>query len=647
MIRQDTIAKILDAARVEEVVGEFVSLKKKGANYTGLCPFHNEKTPSFYVSPVKGIYKCFGCSASGTSVRFLMEHEHYTYPEALRYLAKKYNIEVEEHEQTAEDIKAAGERESLYSVTALAASFFTETLWETEPGRSIALSYFEEREFTHATITKFGLGFAPDSWDALYKYAATKGYKPEYLEKAGLVIAKDGSHIDRFRNRVIFPIHNLSGRVIGFGGRILTREKNLAKYINSPESEIYHKTNVLYGISFAKKDIAALDNCYLVEGYTDVISMHQAGITNVVASSGTSLTTEQIKLIKRYTSNVTILYDGDVAGIKASFRGIDMVLQEALNVRIVLFPDGEDPDSFSRKKRPEEVKAYITTQANDFIVFKTNLLLKEAEGDPIKRAGLIKEIISSIALIPDAIIREAYVRECSSLMDMREQTLIFELNKLLRKNPKNESTQNEAVVTENQVVEIPLQKETDRLNLKAQELNIIRILISYGDQDFAFPVIKSKEILEEVPVKTGFFIVNELLEDDYKFENPIFQKIFAEYKDAFKNEMVPSEQFFINHSDSEIADFTISIIATPFQLSPNWYERKGIHTPTELEKLKDLVINSVYSLKLRKIEIMIAEIQEELKTSDETDMMILLKKQFDLMELRSMVSKQLGRIILN
>jgi DNA primase len=647
VIRQDTIAKILDAARVEEVVGEFVSLKKKGANYTGLCPFHNEKTPSFYVSPVKGIYKCFGCGASGTSVRFLMEHEHYTYPEALRYLAKKYNIEVEEHEQTAEDIKAAGERESLYSVTALAASFFTETLWETEPGRSIALSYFEEREFTHATITKFGLGFAPDSWDALYKYAATKGYKPEYLEKAGLVIAKDGSHIDRFRNRVIFPIHNLSGRVIGFGGRILTREKNLAKYINSPESEIYHKTNVLYGISFAKKDIAALDNCYLVEGYTDVISMHQAGITNVVASSGTSLTTEQIKLIKRYTSNVTILYDGDVAGIKASFRGIDMVLQEALNVRIVLFPDGEDPDSFSRKKRPEEVKAYITTQANDFIVFKTNLLLKEAEGDPIKRAGLIKEIISSIALIPDAIIREAYVRECSSLMDMREQTLIFELNKLLRKNPKNESTQNEAVVTENQVVEIPLQKETDRLNLKAQELNIIRILISYGDQDFAFPVIKSKEILEEVPVKTGFFIVNELLEDDYKFENPIFQKIFAEYKDAFKNEMVPSEQFFINHSDSEIADFTISIIATPFQLSPNWYERKGIHTPTELEKLKDLVINSVYSLKLRKIEIMIAEIQEELKTSDETDMMILLKKQFDLMELRSMVSKQLGRIILN
>jgi DNA primase len=647
VIRQETIAKILDAARVEEVVGEFVSLKKKGGNYTGLCPFHNEKTPSFYVSPVKGIYKCFGCSASGTAVRFLMDHEHYTYPEALRYLAKKYNIEVEEHEQTAEDIKAAGERESLYSVTALAASFFTETLWNTEPGRSIALSYFEERDFSHATITKFGLGFAPDSRDALFKFAATKGYKPEYLEKAGLVLDKDGTYIDRFRNRVIFPIHNLSGRVIGFGGRILTREKNLAKYINSPESEIYHKTNVLYGISFAKKDIASLDNCYLVEGYTDVISMHQAGITNVVASSGTSLTTEQIRLIKRYTSNITILYDGDLAGIKASFRGIDMVLQEALNVRIVLFPDGEDPDSFSRKKRPEEVKEYITTQANDFIVFKTNLLLKEAEGDPIKRAGLIKEIISSIALIPDGIIREAYVRECSSLMDMREQTLIFELNKLLRKGQKKEDAPAEPIASENQPIEIPAQKDNDRLNLKTQELNIIRILISYGDQDFSFPVIKPKGIIEEVPVKTGLFIVNELIEDEYTFENPIYHKIFSEYKEAFKNELVPGEQFFINHSDTEISDFTISLIATPFQLSPNWFDRKGIHTPTELEKLKDLVINSVYSLKLRKIEIMIAEIQEEIKTADEIDVMLLLKKQFDLQTLRSAVSKQLGRIILN
>ncbi len=648
MIRQETIAKILDATRIEEVIGEFVNLKKRGSNYTGLCPFHNEKTPSFSVSPVKGIYKCFGCSASGTAVKFMMDHEHYTYPEALKYLARKYNIEVEEQEQTAEDIRAAGEKESLFSVSALAAGFFSETLWETEQGRSIALSYFEEREFDHQTIKKFGLGFAPDSRDALYKYAATKGYKPEYLEKAGLTIVKEDAHIDRFRNRVIFPIHNLSGRIIGFGGRILTKEKNLAKYINSPESEIYHKSNVLYGIFFAKKDIAALDNCFLVEGYTDVISMHQAGINNVVASSGTSLTTEQIRLIKRYTPNITILYDGDMAGIKASFRGIDMVLQEAMNVRIVLFPDGEDPDSFARKKRPEEVKEYINKQAHDFIVFKTNLLLKEAEGDPVKRAGLIKEIISSISLIPDAIIREEYIRECSALMDVREQTLIFELNKLLRKGlRKDEHTAISDNIQDIPPIDLPAQKEAETLSIHAQEANIIRVLLNYGELDFSFPIIKPKGIVEEVPVKTAFFIVNELLEDDFTFENPVYQKIFTEYKEAFKNELVPGEQFFINHPVPEIADLTISIITSPFQLSPNWYDLKGIHTPSEIENLKDLVINSVYTLKLKKVELMIAEIQEEIKIAEVDDALILLKKQMDLMSLREAISKQLGRNILN
>ena len=428
MIPKETVSQIIETARVDEVVGEYVSLKKRGANLLGLCPFHNEKTPSFTVSPAKGIYKCFGCGKAGSSVNFIMEHEHYTYPEALKYLARKYNIEIEEEELSAEQIQEANEKESLYIVTQFAASYFEEQLWKSENGRAIGLSYFKERGFHETTIEKFKLGFSPDEWEAFTKAALEKGYKLDFLEKTGLSIVKGEKQFDRFKGRVMFPIQNISGRVIGFGGRTLSADKKTAKYLNSPESEIYHKSKVLYGLNFAKKSIVENDNCYLVEGYTDVISFHQNEVENVVSSSGTSLTAEQIKLIKRYSSNITILFDGDAAGIKAAFRGIDMILEEGMNVKVIAFPEGEDPDSYAKSHSSEELKKFLKNNAVDFIRFKTTLLLEETTNDPIKRAGLIKEIVQSIALIPEPISRSVYLQECSKLLEIDEQSLLSELN---------------------------------------------------------------------------------------------------------------------------------------------------------------------------------------------------------------------------
>ncbi|MCK4408075.1 MAG: DNA primase, partial [Bacteroidales bacterium] len=403
MISPETISAIFETARIEEVIGDFVNIKKRGVNYIGLCPFHNEKTPSFTVSPSKGIYKCFGCGKGGNSVNFIMEHERYSYPEALKYLAKKYNIEIEEEEQTPEQLQALDEQEGLYFVSTFAQKYFTENLFKKDEGKAIGLTYFKERDFTESTIKKFQLGYGIDKWDDFTQQALSSGYKIDYLIKTGLTISKENKHYDRFRGRVLFPIHNLSGKVIGFGGRILSSEKSKAKYVNSPESDIYNKSKVLYGIYFSRNAIINKNNCFLVEGYTDVISLHQAGIENVVASSGTSLTTDQIKLIKRYTPNITILYDGDEAGVKASFRGIDMILEEGMNVRIVLFPEGEDPDSYARNNHASEVQEFISKKAEDFISFKTNLLIKETKNDPIKKAALIKEIVKTIALIPDGI----------------------------------------------------------------------------------------------------------------------------------------------------------------------------------------------------------------------------------------------------
>jgi DNA primase len=478
MIPQSTIQQIIDTARIEEVVGDYVSLKKRGVNLLGLCPFHNEKTPSFTVSPAKGIYKCFGCGAAGSSVGFIMEHEHLSYPEALKYLARKYQIEVEEEEQTAEQIAQYNERESMLQTVDFASKFFVEQLWETDKGKSIGLNYLTERGISTEMIKKFQLGYSPDEWTALTDHALKNAHDISLLEKTGLTIIREDKKFDRFKGRVMFPIHNLSGQVIAFGGRTLSTDKKQAKYLNSPESDLYHKSKVLYGISFARNEMVREDNCFLVEGYTDVISLFDSGVENVVASSGTALTTDQIKLIKRFTNNVTVLYDGDFAGIKAGLRGVDMILAEGMNVRVVMFPEGEDPDSFARSHRSSEVKEYITDQAQDFISFKTNLLSDEAQSDPIKRAGLIKEIVQSISVIPDAITRQVYVRECSSMLEMPEQTLMNELNKLLHKKFKDESFSNKkqsGSTSSQSPVKVKSEENTLVSRLSFQEENLCRL----------------------------------------------------------------------------------------------------------------------------------------------------------------------------
>ena len=514
MISRSTIDLVMDASRIEDVVGDFVSLKRRGSNMLGLCPFHNEKSPSFNVSPSRGIFKCFGCGQAGNSVKFIMEHEKLSYPESLRYLAKKYNISVEEEHQPEEAKQEIHERESMYLVNQWATTFYSSQLWETEHGKAIALSYFKERGFSDETIHKFELGFHPDGWSFFSDTAIKEGYNPEYLVKTGLSIEKEGKFFDRFRNRVMFPIHNLSGKVIGFGGRILINDKKQAKYINSPESDAYHKSQVLYGIHLARKSMMAHDEAFLVEGYTDVISLHQAGIDNVVSSSGTSLTVEQIKIIERFTKNITILYDGDAAGIKASFRGIDMILEQGMNVKIVLFPEGEDPDSFARKNSPLFVKEYLKSEAKDFIVFKTSVLKEEVNGDPIRTAGMIKEIMHSLALVPDAILRSVYIRECSSKLQMEEQTLINELNKQIRANQKKKFDYSHEPILPPEADFFLGEQHTDPTQeveiyrAQAQEADIVRILIKYSNETLIFHEFDERNEPMDVQVRVGDFILS-------------------------------------------------------------------------------------------------------------------------------------------
>ncbi len=650
MIPRDTIQTIIETARVEEVVGDFVTLRKRGVNYIGLCPFHNEKTPSFTVSPAKGIYKCFGCGKAGNSVNFVMEHEHYTYPEALKFLAKKYNVEIEEEEQTPEQLQEISEKESLFAVSAFAQKFFTDQLFNTEEGKSIGLSYFKNRGFREHIMEQFQLGYSPEGWDAFTKNAIENGYKAEYLIGSGLTIDSKGNRFDRFSGRVIFPIHNLSGRVIGFGGRILKSDEKKAKYINSPESDIYNKSQVLYGIYFARNAIVKKDNCLLVEGYTDVISLFQAGFENVVASSGTSLTTDQIRLIKRYTPNITILYDGDEAGLKASFRGIDMILEAGMNVRIVMFPENEDPDSFVRSHRSIEVEEFITLQAKDFIRFKTNILLKDAKDDPVKKAGLIKDIVHSISLIPDQIIRSVYVKECSVLMDMAEQTLMNELNKRLRS--KFRQTEEEYVPadlpgTTEQTLEQRV--ETDLYNTDYQERDVIRLLLNYGKEEIEFDDLDENNHKIKIPVVVAQFIVNDLSRDEIKFSDPVYQKIFDEYVEFISKEELPDEKYFINHTNKKMSSAAIDLLTSPYELSDNWEIVARIEVVTEMSRLKEAVVNSVLSFKAKKIEHLIRENQEKIRKAEEAEnheeIPELMKKQRDLKTISNSINNQLGRIV--
>lgn len=599
MIDQVTIDRIVETASIVEVVSDFVKLRKAGSNFTGLCPFHNEKTPSFMVSPARGIFKCFGCGKGGNSVHFIMEHEHLSYYESLKLLAKKYHIEFQEKELTPEDIKQKNETESLLIVSAFAQKYFTDYLHTQPEGKAVGLSYFKERGFRDDIIQKFQLGYSPSQRDAFSTEALRKGYKMEYLLKSGLCIAgNENRYFDRFSDRVMFPIHNLMGRVIGFGGRILKTNEKTAKYLNSPESEIYHKSKILYGLFHAKRSIIQLDKCFLVEGYTDVLSMHQAGIENVVASSGTSLTVEQIRLIKRFTSNVTILYDGDPAGIKASIRGIDLILEEGLNVKVLLLPDNDDPDSYSRKHTASEMLKYIELNEKDFISFKAALLLNESKGDPVKKASFLNDMVKSIAVIPDTISRRVYIKECSRITEFDEAVLYSEVSKL-RNRLYNDQIKREKLEAEREISQTaPSTLEKVPEEKFSFEREIIRLLFNYGER-VAF-MLQEDEHIPPRDYRIAEFVVNEFSIDLMIFEHPVYRKVFEEYKNFLKEGQIPEERYFIHHTDSEIQQLAVDLLSRNYDLSRIW-TKADTYVSTEEDVLDQVLFKAVNSFKNQKI----------------------------------------------
>ncbi len=660
MIKRETVDRIIDAARIEEVVGDFITLKKRGVNLLGLCPFHQEKSPSFTVSTAKGIYKCFGCGKAGNSVNFIMEHESLSYPEALKYLAAKYNIEVEEKEITPEERAQQNERESLFIVTSYAQKFFSETLLSTDLGQSIGLGYFKERGFRDDIIEKFQLGYSVDERKSFTQAALNAGYKAEYLVRTGLCILSDkhieGEEIklehlfDRYSGRVIFPIQNLTGRVIGFGGRILSSEKKLAKYINSPQTEIYDKSKVLYGLNFAKKAIVQDDNCFLVEGYTDVISMNQSGIENVVSSSGTSLTVDQIKLIHRFTNNITILYDGDLAGIKASFRGIDLILAEGMNVKVLLFPEGDDPDSYSKKVSNEEYKEFIKKNSNDFIRFKTNLLFEEAKDDPIKRSALIREIVESIAIIPDSITRSVYIKECSSILSIAENILIIESNKIRKTKGdkrKGSDTPDDFLdpITELEDPTKNLDREYE-IEFDPQEKNIIRLLINYGQQIVEIPGKGDDGEPFVFEMSIANYIILEMTHDDIRFINPIHQMFMDEFLNKIKEDVIPDAQYFTHHENPVLSQLAIELTNMNHEVSENWVKKYKIHVAHESHDILKTVTHDLMIYKEKLLQKLIHEERKKLEVETDDDVITeILMKIHKLGKFKSEVNLILGRII--
>lgn len=646
MIPQDTIMSIIDTVRIEEVVSDFVSLKKRGANLIGVCPFHKEKTPSFIVSPAKGIFKCFGCGKAGDSVRFIMEHEHYSYPEALRYLANKYGIIIEEKEQSPEELMAQNEREKMFNINTFAQQYFSNTMKNDEEGLAVGMSYFRERGFRDAIIDKFQLGYCLNQRDAFIQYAVKNGYSKDLLLKIGLASGNEERMYDKYQGRVIFPIHNLTGKVIGFGARILSGDKTKAKYLNSPESEIYNKSQTLYGIYFAKNEISRLDECILVEGYADVLSMHQAGIENTVASSGTSLTTEQIRLISRYTKNITILYDGDNAGIHAALRGTDMILEEGMNVRIVLLPPDEDPDSFVQHHPIEEVRAYIENNAKDFISFKTQLLLKDAANNPIKKAEVVKDIVNTISVVPDAIFRATYIKECSRLMDMPEQSLMNELNKQLRaKIRKNNPQQGQQDIIVEEV-----KTEPQNLNVNAvptgfyQEQELVKLLLMYGDTEIDIDGLDENNEPIIYKVSVASLIVDDLKNDDLLFKDETHRIIFDIFDRALDEGPLPKEQYFVSHENSKISELAATLLSSPYKLD-DW-NRKEIKVKTEEDVLSKLVVTSVLRFKDMVLDEKRNELTRQImETQDAEDQFALLVKKKKLDDLRIKINQELGIVI--
>ncbi|MGV3698057.1 DNA primase [Flavobacterium sp.] len=654
MITRETIDKVFETARVEEVIGDFVQLKRAGSNYKGLSPFSDERSPSFMVSPVKQIWKDFSSGKGGSVVTFLMEHEHFTYPEAIRYLAKKYNIEIEETEVSQEDRLEANEKESLYLVSEFAKSYFQETLLNTEEGKAIGLSYFKERGFTNETIAKFGLGYSPETWDAFTKEALAKGYQLEFLEKVGLTITReDGKHFDRFKGRVMFPIQSLSGRNLGFGGRILTNDKKAAKYLNSPESAIYHKSKVLYGIFHAKQAIAKQNNCYLVEGYTDVIQLHQAGVENVVASSGTALTPDQIRLINRLTKNITVLFDGDAAGLRASVRGIDLILEEGMNVKVCTFPDGEDPDSFAKNNSYEDLVHHLENNSKDFIQFKASLLMDEAQNDPIKKADLIRDMVVSISKIPDRIKREIYIQETSRIMDISEQVLLNTLAQLVQKDISEAGKKLKQDYKALEVVKPETQSQQDKVNIVYElERKIIEMLLLYGSleadfDDFILKANEEGEMIEEKEtntIKVYQRIYLSLQEDEVELANPMFREIYTDLIAYYnQNEEFNIEHYLMQLSAEHSEMVTDILMLEEKELLHNW-EAKHIYVKTKTENVSQYVSEIIVSLREYLINKLIMDLMQSYSSDGEADLEELKSTINDYNKLKVNLTNKIGRI---
>ena len=642
MITQESIERVLQEVDIVDVIGEFVHLKRAGTNYKGLCPFHNEKTPSFVVSPSKQIFKCFGCGESGSAVSFLMKHEHMSFAEAIKYLAQKYNIPIEETQDTEEEKEKQQKRDSLLIINKFANEFFKKNLWETDEGRSIGLGYIKERGFEDDIIKKFELGYAPDSYDAFASEALKMGFDADLMNELGLIIKKDNNRMfDRFYGRVIFPIHSISGQVVGFAGRILKKDDKAAKYVNSPESEIYHKRKLLYGMFFAKKSIIKKDKCYLVEGYTDVMALHQSGIENVVASSGTSLTEEQIRLIKRFTNNLTLIFDGDKAGIKAALRGIDMVLQEDLNVRVVLLPDGEDPDSFSKKMPPIELQEFIDTHEQDFISFKTEFLLSQTQNDPIERAKIITDIVKSISVIPDTVKQSTYVRQAAQIMDIKEEALYSEIKRILSKKfeklSKKTRSRKEIEKTERQTPAVPSYVKQKAI---PEEKELISYLLNFGAEKMEEVEIDG----EKHTVTVADFIIRELQNDDLDFSNLGYRKIFELYKNQLAEHGKVDQNLFLHHPDDEIRKLAEEALSPDYEASKIW-SRSGSQIITPDMNYKFAVRKAILTYKLKLVNSAYSQIVESMKDSDPTNFEAHLEKMAQLQQitqLRKEIIKELG-----
>lgn len=649
MIQKSTIDAVFETARLEEVIGDFVQLKKSGSNFKGLSPFSDERTPSFMVSPVKQIWKDFSSGKGGNVVAFLMEHEHFSYPEAIRYLAKKYNIEIAETEQNDAQKEAASARESMYLVSAYANTFFQEALWETTPGKAIGLSYFRERGFTDQTIRDFQLGYSPDQWGALTDAAVKAGYQLDFLEKTGLTIVKEDKKFDRFKGRVMFPIHSMSGRVLGFGGRILTQDKKAAKYMNSPESEIYNKSKVLYGLYQSKQSIAKADNCYLVEGYTDVIQMHQRGVKNVVSSSGTALTPEQIRLIRRLTPNITVLFDGDAAGLRASLRGVDLILEAGMNVRVCSFPEGEDPDSFARAHDKDEMEQFLVENAKDFIQFKAALLVDEAAQDPIKKAETIREMVQSIAKIPDPIKQEVYVRSCAMLMGVSEEVLFATLAQVTQKKPAKaqqfQPKQPMAVVPAN----------TPQVNTRFElEKNIIKILLQHGQEEVTF-----EEPMLEVDEKTGDLktipskvtkrvfekIYLDLQQDEIDFTTQSFKLLYPKILQELNDKGAISVDTFVSGLSAELANEVSSLLLQDEQYTLHDWERKNIFVMEKSKALPHWILETMLRFRCQLIDEKVSTLQSQTEKNHEAHHANLLEEIVQYHKLKILLSNRLNRVV--